>query len=117
MFLDILAEFVSCVLARKRVGVITVRQEHHLHVHAFAKQHVGTAQGSLDAGIVTIVKQHYVLRETVQQVYLMLRKCRTRVCHHILYAALVHGDNVGIALHHIHEVFLGYRLLRLEYAV
>ena len=43
----------------------------------------------------------------------MRRERRTRVGHHILYSALVHGDYVGVALHHIHTIFLGNGFLRL----
>ena len=53
----------------------------------------------------------------MQYVYLVHRKCRTGVGHHVLYAALVHGDNIGVALHHVHTVFLGYRLLSLIDAI
>ena len=66
---------------------------------------------------VAVVKQGDVRREAVQYVYLMHRKRRTRVSHYVLYAALMHGDDVGVALHHVHTVFLGYRLLSLIDAI
>ena len=53
----------------------------------------------------------------MQRVYLVYGKCRSRVGHHILDAALVHGDNVGVAFDHIDTVLLGDGLLGLIDAV
>ena len=47
----------------------------------------------------------------------MLRECCARVGHHILHATLVHGNHVGVPLHHIHTFFLRNGLLRLEESV
>ena len=43
----------------------------------------------------------------------MIAQGSTRVGHHILDTTLVHGNHIGVALHHIHAVLLGYRLLGL----
>ena len=37
----------------------------------------------------------------------MLRERRAGVCHHVFYAVLVHGDDVGVAFNHEHVVLLG----------
>ena len=47
----------------------------------------------------------------MEKAYLMYAQGSARIGHHILYATLVHGDNIGISLHHIHLIFLHYLLL------
>ena len=107
MFLQILAEVAGRMLAGKRVRVVAVGQQQHLQVHALAEQHVRAAQGSVDAGSVAVVKQYDVRREAVQDVYLVCGERCARVGHHVLDACLMHGDDVGVALHHVHAVLLG----------
>ena len=75
VFLDVLAELVGSVFPCEGVGVVAVGQQHDLHVHAFLQQHVGTAQCRLDACGVAVVEQHDVLREAVEQVYLVFGEC------------------------------------------
>ena len=87
MFLDVLAEVAGRMLAGKRVGVLAVGQQQHLEVHALGEQHVGTSQGSMDAGSVAVVEQDDVRGEPVQDVDLVDGKRRSRVGHHVLYAA------------------------------
>ena len=50
----------------------------------------------------------------MEQVDLCFVEGCARVCHHILYAALVHGEHISVALHHIHHILFGYLLLGLE---
>src|SRR3712207_3233346 len=47
----------------------------------------------------------------------MYAESRSRVGHHVLYAALMHGDDVGLAFYHEHAVFLCNGLLGLIDAV
>ena len=53
----------------------------------------------------------------MENAYLLVGEGCSGVCHHILYAALVHGKNVGIAFHHEYAVLLVDGLLGLEEAV
>ena len=113
MLLNVSLQFFSTMLARKTIWVVTIRQQQHLYVHAFRQQHVSTSHGSFDTSLVTIIQQNDVISKPMQDVHLMCAKCRTGVCHNILHSALVHGYHIGIAFHHIHAVFLNYRLLSL----
>ena len=45
---------------------------------------------------------------------LINRECCSTVGNNILYATLVHRDNIRIAFHHIDKVMFGYSLLGLE---
>ena len=101
------------MLFGKAVGVVAIGQQQHLHVHIFCQQHVGASHGCVYACLIAVVEQHNVLGEAPQQFYLMFAQGGARVGHHILYAALVHGYHVGIALHHIHAVFFHYGTLGL----
>ena len=67
----------------------------------------------MDTSLITVVEQHDVLGEAPQNLDLVRRECRSRVGHHVLYATLVHGDDVSIAFHHIHAVVFGNLLLGL----
>ncbi len=115
--LDVLSELLCRVLLGEGVGVVAVGQQHHFDVHAVLEEHVRTSQCRLDAGGVAVVEQYDVLREAVQYAYLVLGECRAGVGHYVLYATLVHGDDVGVALHHVDAILLGYGFLSLEYAV
>ena len=117
MLLHIAPEVLGIVLACKTVGVVPVGQKQDFHVHACRQKHVRASLGGMYAGIVAVVEQGDVVGETVQQVYLLLGKCGARVCYHVLNAALVHGDYIGVALHHIHLVHLHYCLLGMVKAV
>ena len=66
------------------------------------------------ARLVAVVEQYDVAGEAMQQPNLIDRECRARVSHNVLQSALVHGDNIGIALYHIDTVLLGYGVLGLE---
>ena len=114
---DILLELLGSMLAAERVGVVAIRQQQHLHVHTLLQQHIRTTHGSMDASLVTIVEQHDIGCEAVQQAYLIVAQRRTRVGHDILQATLMHGDDVGITLHHVHAVFLDNSLLGLIDAI
>ena len=117
MLLDILLELLGGMLAGKRVGVVAIGQQQHLHIHTFLQQHIRTTHGGMDTSLITIVEQHDIGGKAVQQSYLIVAQCRTAVSHDILQATLVHGDDVGIALHHIHAVFLDDSFLRLIDAI
>ena len=113
MLFHIAAEVLGIVLAGKTVGVVPVGQEQYLHVHACRQKHVRTSLGCMYAGIVTVVKQGDVVGKAVQEMYLLLGQGGARVGYHILYATLVHGDNIGVAFYHIHLIHLDDRLLGL----
>ena len=66
---------------------------------------------------IAVVQQCDVGGESVQDVYLVYAEGCTRIGNHILYAALVHRQDVGVSLHHKHAVFLGYGFLCLVDAV
>ena len=106
MLLDVLTEIAGSVLAGEGVGVLTVGQQQHFQVHAFSEQHIGTAQGSMDAGLIAIVEQDDVRREAMQDANLMIRECRAGVGDDVLDARLMHGDDIGVAFHHVDAVFL-----------
>ena len=65
----------------------------------------------MHTGIIAIIKEHDVAGESMEQSNLVDAQGSTRVCHHILNATLVHGNHIGVSLHHIYTIFLGYRLL------
>ena len=101
------------MLPGKRVGVVAVGQQQHLDVHALLEQHIRTAHRRMDTSLVTIVEQRDVLCKPSEQFNLIHGECRSRVGHHVLQSTLVHGNHIGIALHHIHTVLLGYGFLSL----
>ena len=107
MVFNIFSEVFCRMVAGKAVRVVTVGQQEHLHVHLLFQQHVGSSQCRMYTRSITVVEQHDVAGESVEQSYLMDAQGCSRVCHHVLNAALVHGDDVRIALHHVNAVFLG----------
>ncbi len=117
VLIDIAAQLLSRVLARKTVGVFAIGQQEHLQVHAFREQHVGTLERGMQSSLIVVVDQRDVRREPVQDVNLLETQGRTRTGHHILYARLVHGDHIGLSLHQIHLVGLGNSLLGLIDAI
>ena len=117
MSLNIVLELLRGMLAGKGVGVIAIGQEQHLDIHTLLQQHIGTTHSGMDTSLIAIVKQHDVLREASQQLNLVYTQRRTRVSHHILQSALVHGNNIGIAFNHVYAVFLDNGLLGLIDAV
>ena len=112
MGIDVCLIVRGIVLAGKAVGVVPVRQQHHLDVHALLQQHVDAAQGSLDACHVAVIEHGDVVREAVDEAYLSRSEGRTRGSNHILDARLVHRDDVGVSLHQEATVLLDDGLLR-----
>ena len=110
---DILSELLRRMVASETVRVVTIWQEEHLHVHLLLQEHVGTSQGGMNTSGITIVEQHDIIGKAVQEANLVHTQCRSRVRHHVLDATLVHGDDIGISLHHKHTVLLGDGFLRL----
>ena len=49
----------------------------------------------------------------MERTNLVIAQCRSGIGYHILYATLVHGDDIRVALHHIYAVFLCYSTLGL----
>ena len=115
--LDILAELGGIVLTRKTVGVVAVGQKKYLDVHALGKEHVGSAECGMDAGTVAVVKQCDVGCESVEKAYLRFVECCSGVGNNVFNSALVHGDDIGVALDHVDTVFLDDGLLCLENAI
>ena len=105
-----LPELGRIMFAGKRVRVVSVGQEAHLNIHAFFQQHVNTSYRSLDAGCITVVKHRHVIGEAVNQADLSRCQGSARRSHYVLYAGLVHGDNIGIAFHQKTPVLLYNRL-------
>ena len=71
----------------------------------------------MDTCLIAIIKQGDIIRKAVQHMYLVGRQRRTTVSHHVLDASLMHGNHVGIPLHHEHAVFLHDGLLSLVDAI
>ena len=117
MLLDELAELGAVVLPGEGVGVFAVGQEADLDVHPLLQQHVDAAQGGLDAGGVAVIEDGEVVGEAVYQLDLVGGQGRARGGHHVLHAALVHGDDVRVALHQVAAVLLDDGLLGLVDAV
>ena len=117
MILDIFSEVRRRMVAGKAIRVVAIRQEEHLYVHLLLQQHIGSSQCSVHTGIIAIIKEHDVAGESMEQPNLVDAQGSTRVCHHILDSALVHGNHIGVSLHHVYAVFLGYRLLCLIKAI
>ena len=67
----------------------------------------------MNTSLVAVVEQCDVGRKASQGLDLMNRESCTRVCHHITYTTLVHGDDIRVSLHHIHMVLLGNLALSL----
>ena len=101
----------------KTVGIFVFRKKQYFHVHAFSQKHVGATEGSMNACGITVVEEHNVLRESVKGANLVDAECCARVGHHILNPALVHGNHIHVALHHVHFIFLCYLFLGLVDAV
>ena len=66
---------------------------------------------------VAIIKQRDVVGKAMQHLYLMHAERRPRIGHHILYATLMHGNNVGVAFDHINIILLGNGTLSLIDAI
>ncbi len=95
---DVFLELGRRVLAGEAVGVVAVGQEEHLDVEPLAQEHVDAAQARLDARHVAVVEHGDVLREAADEAYLPLGERRARRGHDVLHTALVHRDDVGVAL-------------------
>lgn len=89
------------------VGILAAGEEEHTEAHTLGEQHVGTTQGGVDAGCVTVVDECDVRGETVEHVDLVDAQCRAGVGNDVLDATLVHGDDVGLSFDHVDAVLLG----------
>ena len=105
------------MFAAERVRIVTVGQQQNFDIHSLCQQHVGTAHGGMDACLVAVVEQHDVLREAPQQLDLVDGKGGAGVGYYVLQAALVHGDDVGVALDHVDAILLDDGFLGLVDAV
>ena len=85
-------------LARERIGVVPVGQQHDADVQSLAQQHVDPAHRRLDAGAVAVVDHRHVPREAADQPDLPFGQRRARGRDDVLDARLVHLDHVGISL-------------------
>ena len=117
VFLYVVPEIRCRMGAGEAVRVIAVRQKQYLYVHALCQKHVRSSQGRVYAGLIAIIEQHDVVGEAVEHPDLFHAQGCARVGHHVLYATLVHGDDIGIPFHHVDKVFLGDGLLGLVDAV
>ena len=107
VLLDIFSEVLGRMFPGKAVGVVVIGQQQDAQVHPLGKQHVGASDSGVNACRVAIVEQGDVVGEPVEQMDLRQGERRTGVGHHILDAALIHRDDVGLPLYHIHAVLLG----------
>ena len=105
------------MLSGERVWVVSVRENQHFDIHSVSQQHVCSTHGGLYACGITVIQEHDIACQTMEHVYLKFRERCARVSNDILYAALMHGDNISIALDHEDAVFLGNGPTRLEYAI
>ena len=53
--------------AGEGVGILPVRQQHHLDDHSLLEQHVDTAEGGLDASRVPVVEHGDIVRKTLDE--------------------------------------------------
>ena len=96
---DETVEILGILLLGKGVGILSVGQQHHLHIHAILQQQVDTPQGCFDTGRISVVEHRDVLREAVDHPYLSVGEGCPRRGDYILYACLMHGEHIGIPFH------------------
>ena len=68
----------------------------------------------MDACLVTVKDNRYIIGHTVNQANLFVGQCRSAGCHHIFHTLLVHRHHISIAFHQIAEVLLADGFLGLE---
>ena len=103
---DVVLKVGGRVLTGEAVGVVAIGQEEDFDVQSFCKQHVDATQAGMDAGGVAIVEHGDIVGEAVDQAYLPLREGGAAGGDNVFYAALVHGDDVHIALNEVAAVLL-----------
>ena len=114
---DKLTELAGAPRTGKRVGILTIGQEHHLDVHLLLEEHIDSTDRRLDTGGITIIKDSNIVGKTTDQPDLPSSQRRTRRGDHILDAGLVHADHVHITLDQETMVLPDNCLLRLEKAI
>ena len=114
---DKLTELAGAPRTGKRVGILTIGQEHHLDVHLLLEEHIDSTDRRLDTGGITIIKDSNIVGKTTDQPDLPSSQRRTRRGDHILDAGLVHADHVHITLDQETMVLTDNCLLRLEKAI
>ena len=105
------------VLPGKAVGVFPFREGADAHVHALFQNQVDAPQGSPQAGRIPVEEDHDVLGEPPYQPDLLRGQGGAARGHHILDAALVQLDHVGIPLYQVAEVFAGNGLFGVVNAI
>ena len=100
--------------AREGIRVLPVRKQHDLHVHTFRKHHRYAAQGSVDAGRITVIHYGDVGCELVDEAYLLHGKRGTAGCYDIAYAQLVHHHHIDVAFNQYAPVQTGNLRFREE---
>ena len=99
------------MLAGKGVGVVTVGKQADFDIHALFKQHIDTADRGLDTCRITVIKHGHVVGEAVNHADLSRCKCRSRRSDNVLYAGLMHGNDIRVAFNKETAVLFHYRLL------
>ncbi len=110
-------EFRRIVFAGKGVRIVTVGQEANFYVHAFFQQHVNTSDRGLYTGSVTVVEHCHVVGEAMNHPDLSGCQCCARRGNHILYARLVHGNDVRITFYQKTTVLFYNGLFGKVYAI
>ena len=96
------------------IWVIPVGQEQHFDVHPLRQHHVGSSQCGMYSCLITIIQQDHIFCEPMQQSDLENAKSGARIGNNIFNTTLMHGDYIGITLHHIDAIFFGNGFLGLK---
>ncbi len=59
------------VLARVRIRVFSIREEHHLHIHPLFQDHINPPERGFDPGRISIIKDGNVSGKLTDQAYLI----------------------------------------------
>ena len=97
----------SCEIVR----ILTFRKKDHLHVQALLQHKPYTPQSRLDAGVVTVIDDRYIIGELAYQPDLLYSQRCSAGCHDIRDAELMHRQHIQISLHQYALVLTGHLVL------
>ena len=109
LLFDVPFEHVGRNLFAVAVGIVTVREQHHIDVQPFGQQQVHSAKRRSDASSVPIKQNRDVLGVPANQLDLIYRQSRPARGDNVLDARLVQGHHIRVALNEQDPVFLGNR--------
>ena len=81
-----------------RIRVVTIREQDHLHVHAFFQDQVDPAERRFDTRRIAIIQDRDVAGVAFDQFDLFLRQGSTRGRNHVCNTHLMHGDHIRVSL-------------------